>query len=1370
MKQIPASSNWFWRFWLSVTLLLAPLQAQEHYFSAEMWREAGFPYVQNFGPKTYGENPQNWGIIQDERGIMYFGNTHGVLIFDGISWQLVQIANDYVVRSLCLSNGTVYVGGQNELGYLETAADGRYRYVSLIDRLPESERDFKDVWRTVASGDTIYFQATRHLFRLAGGEFRIWHSSTRFNRVAALFNRVYIGEEGTGLLEIRKDSLQLAPGGEALSDKRIYVMLPYPADTSSGAAPQLLIGTTLNGLYRYDRIQVTPFPTAIDNLLKENRLFHGASLPHGLFALGMLSGGVAVIDREGRLCQMIDAAAGLRDERVYHLAADREGALWLALNNGIARVAMPAPLTRFSADAGITSIVESVIRYRGRLYIGTHLGVYELDTANGPPAMFKPVPGYTSFAWGLVEAGGDLLAAGDQVYRIEGGRAIPIASGWVSTRTIYKSRLDPNRVYVGLTDGLAALQLENGRWQDLGRLEGVSELIFGITEDDKGNLWLGTQYAGVIKATTPAAVQDGGTRKLTAGITRYGTTQGLPELQISPAMANGKLYFATTKGIKHFDPQRERFYPDSTFGTAFADSSGYVYSLREDAKHNVWIIAGGKRYQINGRAVPQPGGGYRWEDTPFRQIYDLGEVFTIYPEPDGTVWFGGSEGLARYTPAIPKDYNLDYSAVIRRVTATRRDSLIFDGIAPVSDRPELPYRDHSLRFEFAALSYDDIGSNRYQFMLEGFDSDWSNWTNETKKDYTGLSEGDYTFRVRAQNIYHHLSGEARFDLTIRPPWYRSWWAYLLYTLAGGGLVAGLIQLRVRQLERKSHELEQLVAERTAEVVEQRNRLKLQSEKLAELDQLKSRFFANISHEFRTPLTLILGVLDKFVSRKNQPDDQKDYSIMHRNARRLLRLINQLLELSRLEAGSARLRAARRDIVTFLRRLAVSFSSMAEQKDIALTFNGTPLTAERGDPAIFAYFDSDKLEKVFYNLLSNACKFTPAGGSVRITMGVDSGAEAAGKVEIQVANSGPGIAAEKLPYIFDRFYQAEDDGGAAYEGTGIGLALVKELVALHHGTVQAESVPGTETVFRVTLPLGRAHLSDEHIIEAPVMPEADAIEPTPEAAVSEPEAAAAAPTSTDASADDEETLVLVVEDHPDLRDFIREHLAGTYTILEAENGAAGLATAEAHIPDLVISDIMMPEMNGYDLCAALKSNVKTSHIPVILLTAKAGTEDKLEGLETGADDYLVKPFDPRELKTRVANLIRLRAQLREKFSTEMLLKPGKVSVPSTQQVFLERLKEITEAHLAEEDFNVEMLGRELGMSRAQVHRKLKAISGQSASEFIRTFRLQRAAELLLQDAGNIAEIAYMVGFNSQAYFTRSFQELFGCSPREYRKQQ
>ncbi|MCB0290216.1 MAG: hypothetical protein KDH97_08155, partial [Calditrichaeota bacterium] len=180
-------------------MLLAPLQAQEHYFSAEMWREAGFPYVQNFGPKTYGENPQNWGIIQDERGIMYFGNTHGVLIFDGISWQLVQIANDYVVRSLCLSNGTVYVGGQNELGYLETGADGRYHYVSLIDQLPESERDFKDVWRTVASGDTIYFQATRHLFRLAGGEFRIWHSSTRFNRVAALFNRVYIGEEGTGL-------------------------------------------------------------------------------------------------------------------------------------------------------------------------------------------------------------------------------------------------------------------------------------------------------------------------------------------------------------------------------------------------------------------------------------------------------------------------------------------------------------------------------------------------------------------------------------------------------------------------------------------------------------------------------------------------------------------------------------------------------------------------------------------------------------------------------------------------------------------------------------------------------------------------------------------------------------------------------------------------------------------------------------------------------------------------------------------------------------------------------------------------------------------------------------------------------------------
>lgn len=1367
MKHTPASSNWFWRFWFSVTLLLAPLYAQQHYFSAEMWREAGFPYVQNFGPKTYGENPQNWGIIQDERGVMYFGNTHGVLIFDGVSWQLVPVANDYVVRSLCLSNGTIYVGGQNELGYLDTAGDGSFRYVTLIDRLPETEWDFKDVWRTIATGDTLYFQATRHLFRLVKDEFRIWHSSTRYNRVDALFNRVYIGEEDRGLLEIRGDSLQPAPGGEAFSDKRIYVMLPYPADSLSGTAPQLLIGTTRNGLFRYDRRRATPFPTSIDELLKKNRLFHGTALPHGLFALGMLSGGAAVIDREGRLCQILNTAAGLRDERIYHLATDREGALWLALNNGIARVAMPAPLTRFSADAGITSIVESVIRYRGRLYIGTHLGVFVLDSEAGAAPTFKPVPGYASFAWGMIEAGGDLLATGDKVYRIVNDRAIAIPSEWVSTRTIYRSRRDPNRVYVGLTDGLAALQMENGHWQDLGRLEGVSELIFGITEDAAGNLWLGTQYAGVIQAAEPAVIREGNIRKLTARVTHYGAAHGLPELQIFPALINNKLYFATTKGIKRFDPEKERFYPDATFGEVFADSSGYVYNLREDARKNVWIIAGGKRYQINGRAVLQPDGGYRWEDTPFRQIYDLGEVFTIYPETDGTVWFGGSEGLARYTPAISKNYDLDYPAVIRRVIATRRDSLIFDGTAPPATRPALPYRDHSLRFEFAALSYNDIGSNRYQVMLEGFDSDWSNWTAETKKDYTGLSEGEYRFRVRAQNIYQHLSREAHFDITILPPWYRAWWAYLLYVLTGGGLVAGLIQLRVRQLERKSHELEQLVAERTAEVVEQRNRLKIQSEKLAELDQLKSRFFANISHEFRTPLTLILGVLDKFVSRKNLPEDQKDYSIMHRNARRLLRLINQLLELSRLEAGSARLRAARRDIVTFLRRLTVSFSSLAEQKDIDLTFNGTSLSAERGDPAIFIYFEGDKLEKVFYNLLSNACKFTPAGGAVRISVGVDSGEEGAGVVEIQVANSGPGIPAEKLPYIFDRFYQVEGDGGAAYEGTGIGLALVKELVALHHGTVQAESEPGAETVFRVTLPLGRAHLSDEQIAEADIMPEDEAVEALPEVPVSAPAAATTAKIAEDSAG--EETLVLVVEDHPDLRDFIRDHLAGEYTILEAENGAAGLAMAETHIPDLVISDIMMPEMNGYELCVALKGNVKTSHIPVILLTAKAGTEDKLEGLETGADDYLVKPFDPRELKTRVANLIRLRAQLREKFSTEMLLKPDRVSVPSTQQVFLERLKEITETHLAEEDFNVEMLGQELGMSRTQVHRKLKAISGQSASEFIRTFRLQRAAELLRQDAGNIAEIAYMVGFNSQAYFTRSFQELFGCSPREYRKQ-
>lgn len=529
-------------------------------------------------------------------------------------------------------------------------------------------------------------------------------------------------------------------------------------------------------------------------------------------------------------------------------------------------------------------------------------------------------------------------------------------------------------------------------------------------------------------------------------------------------------------------------------------------------------------------------------------------------------------------------------------------------------------------------------------------------------------------------------------------------------------------------------------------------LKQQSEQLREMDEVKSRFFANISHEFRTPLTLILGILNR-QSQRSQIEE-REQTMMRRNAHQLLQLINQLLDLSKLESGELKLRASKADIVLFTKNLAAQFESMASVKNISMTFNGNDIR-KPSDHSLVLFFDHDKLQKVLTNLLSNAVKFTSGDGKIDIEVRQADDREFA---RVRISNTGDGIPAEKLPYIFDRFYQVNSASNREHEGTGIGLALVKELVELHHGKVWAESHLGV-TSFTVLLPMNDDYLREDEKVEVAAW-RAEEDSPFLDSALYEE--------SAGVQKHDNELEILVVEDNNDLRTYIRDMLSDGYKVLEAIDGTDGLQQAEAAIPDLIISDVMMPGMDGYDLCRQLKSNDKTNHIPVILLTARASREDKLEGLDTGADDYLIKPFDEQELKVRIQNLIAIREKLQKKFQRESWQKPAAVKAPSVHQKLLEDMKQIIEKNIDNELFGVEELAQAMAMSRSQIHRKLKALTNQSATTFIRNYRLHRAADLLRQGAGNVTEIAFRVGFNSQTYFSSSFAELFGCSPSEYRR--
>lgn len=534
----------------------------------------------------------------------------------------------------------------------------------------------------------------------------------------------------------------------------------------------------------------------------------------------------------------------------------------------------------------------------------------------------------------------------------------------------------------------------------------------------------------------------------------------------------------------------------------------------------------------------------------------------------------------------------------------------------------------------------------------------------------------------------------------------------------------------------------------------------ETEKLREADTLKSTFFANISHEFRTPLTLIISPLEQLLNGTFKGDVRKYYGIMHRNGRRLLQLVNQLLDLSKLESGKMKLETEEGDIAAFVRAIAYSFESLAVRKLIDYRVLTPPMT-------ITGFFDRDKLEKILTNLLSNAFKFTPENGSIELELKMPKTAqEHAGLVEIAVRDTGIGIPADQLPFLFDRFYSlipAQPNQKTEHQylaGTGIGLALTRELVGLHKGQIRVESTEGQGTQFLFTFFVENLAISQESPSDTLAGDKTIPILSIAETTRLEK------PKMAEVFGAGDRQVVLIVEDNQDVRLYIRDQLIENYVVMEAGNGKQGLEMAVETTPDLVISDIMMPEMDGREFCRLVKSNEKTSHIPVVLLTAKADQSDKLEGLSLGADDYLIKPFDTRELQVRVANLIEQRRHLQERYRRSLhAFAPAKIDLESIDAAFLKKVREAVETNLEDETFSVVELGAAVNMSRSQLHRKLKALTGYAPNEVIRNMRLERAKAMLEKRAGNASEIAYMTGFNSPAYFAKCFKDYFGISPSE-----
>lgn len=884
------------------------------------------------------------------------------------------------------------------------------------------------------------------------------------------------------------------------------------------------------------------------------------------------------------------------------------------------------------------------------------------------------------------------------------------------------------------------------------------ERVNQICHDGRGSLWYGTVGGGLIRF-------DLRRKQYRRYAAIPGSDSALPANTVNALVPDsaGKLWVGTSAGLALMDCDRGVF--EHVHFSHEHIGELQISGMADDGEEHLWIAAG------NHAALCYTKSTRTFRTlTPPQHFFGFWPVCVAYDPHSRVVTFGGPLGLHSFPIDNPPPASPPPPVVLTSFKVFEKPYPLGAEIWSLKSIT-LPASASFFSLTFAALDYINSEKNRYAYRLEGADPAWVESGTRRYVSYTNLDPGTYQFRVRGANSEGIWNMEgASLEIIILPPWYRTTWAYMSYVLAIGTLL-----YLVRRYDRKRIALKHNLEMKSFE-----------AEKMREVDQMKSHFFANISHEFRTPLTLILGPLEQFTDRfKHDEQLRSTISTMRRNGLRLLQLINQLLDLSRVDAGKMTIQVRPLELVALSRSLVMSFISLADRKRIQLIFDPE-------EEEIVGYTDRDKFEKILTNLLSNAFKFTGKEGEIKVVVRTTTagengltGSDGAGtqrsaaapassdaprgrRVELVVSDTGVGIDAEHLVKVFDRFYQVKSPEMQDPTGTGIGLSLAKELAGMLKGEITVESTPGHGSSFFVRLPIDKEAWRPEEIVTDEILTQ----EKTP--ASTHADSTADLP-AEEVRTDGDETLrepgkpvVLIVEDSADVRAYVRGFLDKHYTVEEAENGKKGLEKARGMAIDLVISDIMMPVMDGVQFCKELKGDDLTNHIPVILLTARATTEGKLEGLDIGADDYVVKPFDARELMARTKNLIDTRRKLWEKYHRQVTLGPANITVASTDEQFLKRFTEHIEQHVSEAEYDTEALAHDMCMSRMQLNRKLNALTGHPTHELVRQYRLQRAAQLLQNQAGNVSQVAFESGFNSLSHFTRAFREQFGVLPSEYRK--
>lgn len=1305
-------------------------------------------------------------IFQDHRGFLWFGTRDGLNRYDGNQIATFKsngkpgsISDNFIRCIIEDRQHNLWIGTSNGLNKFDPEKNIFTRYTSnspnsnIIATIIENKQG---IWVGTYGGGL--FKTDEKNQRLAPFPYRINNSGRK-----DFINDLY--SDGNAQLWIATDA-----GVDLLhtTNRRATTKLSgYKIRVIERARDgSFWMATEENGLIHFN-----PKGNAVKTYLheeKENNTI-GSNLvraiafdkQHNIW-VGGINGGLNHFDPATDQFTHYENKAGnassLSQRTVSALFVDKQGNLWVGTHRGGVNLYSPQAekFNLFRQEPEKNSLSYNDVRAfyeaeNGELYIGTDgggLDVYNKKSRSFKHYRFNPfhaksigadaILDITNTKGGLLVgtwAGGLNRMNADRTFtRFNHDDKNPNS---ISSDYVQKSFEDSeHNVWIGTYyGGLNIFNPETNRFKRV--IEGANGTrlagnnIVAINEDHEKNLWIGTDDGGLNRYNLKAKV-----------FTHYFMEGGKkPDLRVIFVDRKGGLWVGQA-GLYRFDAHRNKF----TIATQRAGlASDFIKGITEDERGHLWISTAKGLIQFN----PQQQTFKKYNAADGLQGLEF-ESNAFLKTKRGEMFFGGINGFNSFFPKdiktngfVPPVY-LTEVKIFNKVITPQTDEAILKNDISYTKRLDLDYDQATVAFRFAALNYVSSENNHYAYMLEGEDEEWINIGNNRQAIYTNLDPGNYTFKVRAANNDGIWNKEGvAIELHISPPFWASWW-FRLAVMATAIYLAYLALSFRRRLELR----------------------KIEEEKREEIHQTQLQFFTNISHEFRTPLSLILGPIERLLNEDTQESFQSYYNTIHRNANRLLRLINELMDFRKTASGALKLNVTAGNLNLFVNEIAEEFREMAADRNISFT-------VENGNLLANVWFDRQIIEKIILNLVNNSLKYTQANGELKIQVlnslkGITPlfenqlaiGSEYRGTeyVYFRVIDSGIGISKDSIQHLFERYYRITE----SHLGSGVGLAFVKSLTLLHKGLIKVSSGRNQGTEIIIGIPILESDYNAEEQFSRSTTAGGTRLESISYQNEME-KPALVMPAQIDHQ---EVPSILIVDDNDELRTFLKDTLAPQYQILEAADGINGVHIAQQHLPDLIISDVMMPGMNGTAFCKTIKENIETSHIPFLMLTAKNSVEAEIEGAESGADLYFTKPIHTNLLLITIRNVFEQRQKVKDHYSKNKEIQPPDLVHSEKDKLFMNKLLAIIDAQMVNPEMDIDYLCKEIGMSRTKLYQKLKAITGQSIGEFVRSARLRKAVEIMKSEDVLMTEVMYRIGIQTQSYFTKAFKKEFGVTPTAY----